>query len=60
MANCLLWEENEIPQGTYRRKLTPMLGDPSLTGLPIDLELDRIQAAMRQHRVIGVRAPTGT
>ena len=48
------------PADCYCRLLTPMVGDPSLSGLPIDLERNRIEAALREHRVIGVHALTGS
>ena len=57
---CLQLEEHEIPVGCYYRHLATMVGDPSLSRLPIDLERNRIQAALRGHRVIGVHATTGS
>ena len=36
-----------------------MHGDPSLQDLPIEYERDKIQASMKKHRAIAVRAPAG-
>ena len=59
----LVWEPHELPSDCYFRELTALEGDDDLGNddyLPVEANWDRIEAAIRREKVVGVKASTGS